>query len=604
MTILNTLKKRILVGDGAMGTLLYAEGLDTCPEHYNLTHPDKVEAIHRLYVEAGADVIQTNTYGANFEKLKAYGLEHRVKEIHQSAVAIAKRAAGPDTFVVGTVGGFRGIKKLELSLSAILYHTSFQIDTLVQEGVDAILFETYYDVEELLAVVEYARSFKIPIIAQLTAQDTCFLKDGTVIQDALIRLEATGADIIGLNCHHGPHHMNQTYKHLALPEHAFLSCYPNASLLDIEDNMLKYSDNAVYFSQVTRELVREGVRLIGGCCGTTPSHIRRIKDATADLKPATSKNVIPFHREAESVIQKKEPSLKELVEQRPTIIVELDTPKHLDTGQFFRGIEALEKAQVDAVTLADNSLACVRMCNITAASIIKQRYKIRPLVHIACRDKNIIGLQSSLMGLAALGINDVLAVTGDPSKVGNFPGATSVFDVNSHGLAEIIRQFNRGISADGSSLRKRTTFTVAGAFNANVSKLPASVQRLQKKQKAGVDYFITQPIYDKNKIKEIYDSASQLDTSIFIGIMPITSYKNALFLHNEVPGIKLSEELIEAFRLVEDDRVKTQELSLEICQELIDETLKYFNGIYLVTPFLKYELTVELAEYAQRLTKK
>lgn len=601
---LNKLQNNVLVADGAIGTIFYSEGLDTCPEAYNLTHPEKVEHIHRSYIEAGADVIQTNTYGANFEKLKAFGLEHKVKEIHKAAVQIAKKAANEDTFILGTVGGFRGVKQDDLSLSSIQYHTEHQIDTLVDEGVDALLFETYYDLEELKGIViSTKRKHHIPIIAQLTASNTNYLVDGTPINDALKQLVECGADIVGLNCHHGPHHMQRSFSHIELPDKAFLSCYPNASLLDIENSEFKYSDNAKYFGDVAQELINEGVRLIGGCCGTTPEHIRYIKTSVKNLRPVTHKNVIPINKK---VNRKKDlnfkQSLTSKVKQGPTVIVELDTPKHLDTDQFFNNIGKLDDADIDAVTLADNSLATVRVSNIAAASIIKQRFNIEPLVHITCRDRNLIGLQSHLLGLSLIGVNEILAITGDPSKVGHLPGATNVYDVNSKGLTEIALRFNQGINTDGDALKKHTNFNIAGAFDPNVRKLDGAVKRLEKKVASGMSYFITQPVYSKEKIKQVYEATKHLNTPFFIGIMPIASYNNALFLHNEVPGIKMSEDVLNQFKAVKDDKEKTKELSLRLSKELIDTVHEYFNGLYIITPFQKVDYSLELAAYSKSIT--
>ncbi|MEJ7505847.1 bifunctional homocysteine S-methyltransferase/methylenetetrahydrofolate reductase [Staphylococcus warneri] len=601
---LNKLQNNVLVADGAIGTIFYSEGLDTCPEAYNLTHPEKVEHIHRSYIEAGADVIQTNTYGANFEKLKAFGLEHKVKEIHKAAVQIAKKAANEDTFILGTVGGFRGVKQDDLSLSPIQYHTEHQIDTLVDEGVDALLFETYYDLEELKGIViSTKRKHHIPIIAQLTASNTNYLVDGTPINDALKQLVECGADIVGLNCHHGPHHMQRSFSHIELPDKAFLSCYPNASLLDIENSEFKYSDNAQYFGDVAQELINEGVRLIGGCCGTTPEHIRYIKTSVKNLRPVTHKNVIPINKK---VNRKKDlnfkQSLTSKVKQGPTVIVELDTPKHLDTDQFFNNIGKLDDADIDAVTLADNSLATVRVSNIAAASIIKQRFNIEPLVHITCRDRNLIGLQSHLLGLSLIGVNEILAITGDPSKVGHLPGATNVYDVNSKGLTEIALRFNQGINTDGDALKKHTNFNIAGAFDPNVRKLDGAVKRLEKKVASGMSYFITQPVYSKEKIKQVYEATKHLNTPFFIGIMPIASYNNALFLHNEVPGIKMSEDVLNQFKSVKDDKEKTKELSLRLSKELIDTVHEYFNGLYIITPFQKVDYSLELAAYSKSIT--
>lgn len=603
--LLNHLKNNVLVADGAMGTILYSEGLDTCPEAYNLTHPNKVERIHRSYIEAGADVIQTNTYGANFEKLKVFGLEHKVKEIHKAAVQIAKRAANKETFILGTVGGFRGIKQEDLSLSTIQYHTDNQIDTLIEEGVDGLLFETYYDLDELTSVITATRQkYDIPIIAQLTASNTNYLVDGTEINDALKQLVECGANVVGLNCHHGPHHMQRSFSHIELPEDAYLSCYPNASLLDIENSEFKYSDNAKYFGDVAQELINEGVRLIGGCCGTTPEHISYIKESVKDLKPVKTKKVIPIHRTINTNAKRTlKQNLTSKVKQRPTVIVELDTPKHLDTELFFENIGKLDEAHIDAVTLADNSLATVRISNIAAASLIKQRYDIEPLVHITCRDRNLIGLQSHLLGLSLIGVSEILAITGDPSKVGHLPGATNVYDVNSKGLTELALRFNQGINVDGDALKKHTNFNIAGAFDPNVRKLDGAVKRLEKKVAAGMSYFITQPVYSKEKIKEVYEATKHLDTPLFIGIMPIASYNNALFLHNEVPGIKMSEDVLNQFKAVKDDKEKTKELSLRLSKELIDTVHEYFNGLYLITPFQRIDYSLELAAYSKAITQ-
>lgn len=602
--LLNTLKNNILVADGAMGTILYSEGLNTCPEAYNLSHPEKVERIHRSYIQAGSDIIQTNTYGANFEKLKVFGLEHKVKAIHEAAIDIAKRAAEEDTFILGTVGGFRGVKQGDLSISAIQYHTEIQVDTLVEGGVDGLLFETYYDLEELLTVIKSTRrKYDIPIIAQLTASNTNYLLDGTVINDALEQVIQAGANIVGLNCHHGPHHMKNTFTHIALPEHAYLSCYPNASLLDIENDTFKYSNNATYFGEVAEQLIHEGVRLIGGCCGTTPEHIQHIKRSVRGLKPVHNKKVIPIHKKRESLTSPSAKlNLKQKVQQQPTIIVELDTPKHLDTQRFFKNIEALDKAGIDAVTLADNSLATVRVSNIAAASLIKQNYNIEPLVHITCRDRNLIGLQSHLLGLSLLGINEILAITGDPSKVGHLPGATNVYDVNSKGLTELALRFNEGINTDGDALKSRTHFNIAGGFDPHVRNIDAAVRKLETKIESGMHYFITQPVFTKEKIIEIYEATQHLNVPIFIGVMPITSYNNALFLHNEVPGIKMTDDVLERFKDVAGDKAATYDLSISICKSLIDTVHKYFNGLYLITPFERVDYSLDLAAYSKSIT--
>ncbi|NJI02116.1 bifunctional homocysteine S-methyltransferase/methylenetetrahydrofolate reductase, partial [Staphylococcus agnetis] len=387
------------------------------------------------------------------------------------------------------------------------------------------------------------------------------------------------------------------------PSHAYLSCYPNASLLDIENNNFKYSNNATYFGEVAEQLIQEGVRIIGGCCGTTPEHIHHIKTSVQGLKPIKHKKVIPIHKKQESM---QHPSsklnLKERVTRQPTIIVELDTPKHLDTGRFFKNIEALDRANIDAVTLADNSLATVRISNVAAASLIKQKYHIEPLVHITCRDRNLIGLQSHLLGLSLLGINEILAITGDPSKVGHLPGATNVYDVNSKGLTELALRFNEGINTDGDALKRRTNFNIAGGFDPHVRNIDAAVRKLETKIESGMHYFITQPVFTKEKIVEIYEATKHLNVPLFIGIMPITSYNNALFLHNEVPGIKMTDDVLARFKAVAGDKTATYELSISICKSLIDTVHQYFNGLYLITPFERVDYSLELAAYSKSIT--
>ncbi|MFZ8101617.1 methylenetetrahydrofolate reductase, partial [Staphylococcus arlettae] len=254
------------------------------------------------------------------------------------------------------------------------------------------------------------------------------------------------------------------------------------------------------------------------------------------------------------------------------------------------------------VTLADNSLATVRISNIAAASLIKQNYNIEPLVHITCRDRNLIGLQSHLLGLSLIGVDEILTITGDPSKIGNLPGAMNVFDVNSKGLTEIAQRFNQGINTDGDALKQATNFNIAGAFDPNVRKLDGAIRRLEKKIDSGMNYFITQPVYSKEKIKAVYEATKHLNVPSFIGIMPITSYNNALFLHNEVPGIKLSEEILTQFEAVKNDKEKTRELSISICKELIDTVHEYFNGLYLITPFQRVDFSLELAAYSKTIT--
>lgn len=604
MRLLDRLKDNVLVADGAMETLLYSYGIDFSYEELNVEKPEIIEKIHREYIDAGADIIQTNTYGANFLKLARYGLEHRVKEFNEAAIQIAKRAAAPgNQYVLGTVGGLRGIRKSDASIAEVLTMVHEQADALLSGDPDGLLLETYYDFEELSAVVTELRKLTdIPLIAQVAMDEPGVLQNGMHLNDALHQLETLGADIVGVNCRLGPYHTIQAFENVTIPDRAFLSAAPNASLLDVEDGRIVYASEADYFGRAAALLRDEGVRLIGGCCGTTPKHIAAAKKQLAGLPPVTEKTVTP---QKPIVIREAEPAKHEPLhiqaKTERTIIVELDTPRHLETENYFEGANQLHAAGVDAVTLADNSLASPRISNMAMGSMLKHEHHIRPLVHLTCRDHNLIGLQSHLMGLDALGIHDILAVTGDPTKVGDFPGATSVYDVSSMELLQLIKQLNEGISFTGKPLRKKSKFSVAAAFNPNVRVLDRAVQRLEKKIECGADYFITQPVYTKEKIVDIYEATKHLDTPIFIGIMPLTNIRNAEFLHHEVPGIKLSEEVLERMRTCGDDREKATQEGIDIAKELIDTAAELFNGIYIITPFLRYDMSLELISHIKEL---
>ncbi|MGG3905226.1 bifunctional homocysteine S-methyltransferase/methylenetetrahydrofolate reductase [Geobacillus stearothermophilus] len=599
MGLLDELKERILIADGAMGTLLYSHGIDRCFEELNLSNPDEIVHIHEAYIAAGADVIQTNTYGANYVKLARYGLEDEVPAINRAAVRLARQAANGRAYVLGTIGGLRTLNKSVVTLEEVKRTFREQLFVLLAEGVDGVLLETYYDLEELVTVLAIARKeTDLPIIAHVSLHEVGVLQDGTPLADALIRLEALGADVVGLNCRLGPYHMLRSLEEVPLPKQAFLSAYPNASLPDYRDGRLVYETNAEYFEETAKAFRDQGVRLIGGCCGTTPKHIEAMAKALADRTPVTEKTV--KRRTASVSVQADRPAptpLPELARTYRSVIVELDPPKQLGIDKFLAGAKALHDAGIDALTLADNSLATPRISNAAVATIIKEQLGIRPLVHITCRDRNLIGLQSHLMGLHTLGITDVLAITGDPSKIGDFPGATSVYDLSSFDLIRLIRQFNEGLSYSGKPLGQKTNFSIGAAFNPNVRHLDKAVERMEKKIQCGAHYFLTQPIYSEEKIVEVYEATKHLDTPIYIGIMPLVSARNADFLHHEVPGITLSDEIRARMAACGSDPVQAAKEGIAIAKSLIDAAFDLFNGIYLITPFLRYDMTVELVRY-------
>ncbi|MBO0995105.1 bifunctional homocysteine S-methyltransferase/methylenetetrahydrofolate reductase [Bacillus sp. SD088] len=605
MGLLERLKKEILIGDGAAGTLLYCYGIDRCFDQLNLTHPNEVLQLHQAYVEAGADVIQTNTYSANYLKLSRYGLEEEVTKINRAAVRLAKQAASKETFVLGTIGGIHGAGLHSSVTEEIKRSFREQLYALLLEGVDGLILETYYDLEEIKTVLKIARDeTNVPIVANVTMHEPGVLQNGTPLEEALKQLDDLGANVVGINCRLGPYHMVRALESVPLSKSAYLAAYPNASLPEYEDGKFMYKTEPTYFTEFVRRFRDQGVRLIGGCCGTTPEHIQALVKGRQHLVPLEEKQVIkqkPIFIQDQQV--EKEPSLFEKIQTERSVIVELDTPKHLDTNPFFRGAHALKEAGVDGLTLADNSLASPRICNATMASLVKKEVDLNSLVHVTCRDRNLIGLQSHLMGLHTAGIRDILAITGDPTKIGDFPGATSVYDATSFELIKLIKQFNEGISFSGKSLKQRTQFHVAAAFNPNVRNLGKSVERMEKKVKYGADYFLTQPIFSPEKMIEVGEATKHMTAPIYIGIMPLVSARNAEFLHNEVPGIKLPDNIRGRMAKTEGDPQRAKQEGLAIAKELIDVAYDYFKGFYLITPFIQYELSVELATYIQEKTQ-
>ena len=608
MSFLKRLENEILIADGAIGTLLHSYGAGTCFEELNISHPEDIIRIHKAYINAGADLIQTNTYAANYIKLERYGLEDQVKEINSAAVRLARQAAGTDAYVLGTIGGNRGIRPSAIPIEEIKRSFREQLYCLLLEGVDGLLLETFYDMEEIETVLEIARKeTDLPIIAQVSLQEIGIMQDQTPLQEVFNRLEDLGADIVGLNCRLGPHHMISSLGQLELPSKAFLSAYPNAGLPAYTDGKFHYEGNPEYFGKSAHSFRDQGVRLIGGCCGTTPEHIKAFADELKGLPPVLDKK-IPAKKPKIVVtpadVKRPLAPLQEVVKERPSVIVELDSPRKLDTTRFFEGAKALKDTGIDALTLADNSLASPRISNGAIGHLVKEKIGLRPLVHLTCRDRNIIGLQSHLMGLHTLGLHDVLAVTGDPARVGDFPGASSVFDVSSFELIEMIKQFNEGLSYSGKDLGQKGAFSIGAAFNPNVRSIEKAVARMEKKIRAGADYFITQPVYSEKMLVEVHEATKHIDAPIYIGLMPLTSSRNAEFLHNEVPGIKISQEILDIMAKFNNEPLQSKKEGITITKGLIEAAAELFNGIYLITPFMNYEMSVELSRYANEYSSR
>ncbi|WP_434510246.1 bifunctional homocysteine S-methyltransferase/methylenetetrahydrofolate reductase [Desulfitobacterium sp. AusDCA] len=626
------LQKNIVIGDGAMATLLYQFGVPvgTCYEELNITHSALIRSVHESYIQAGAKLIETNTFRVNRDILSRFGLEQKVEEINLAAVKVAQEAialAKSQTYIVGSIGSILAGRVKAKSLQPYRSFYEEQASALLKGGVDGIMLETFEDLEELLLALEVMRSLTDqPIFAHLATPQVGRTRDGYTVTKAFELLTKAGAEIVGLNCRLGPTEMLRTLEQAQVPEEAFLSIFPNAGRSGLVDGMLSFKSTPEYFAEYALHLREQGVRVIGGCCGTTPEHIRAISEALKGLSPVVRENptlkdseqthVQPevkdrgiVHNMAQTLIEvlpkpasqaAEQGTILDRVRKKPTVIVEFDPPKGLDTEPFFKGCQILSASGAAAITLADNSLANVRMSNLAIGALLKERYGIEPLIHVACRDRNLIGQQSHLMGLHALGIHQILVITGDPSRYGDLPGASSVFDANSFDLIRMTKQLNQGISFSGEVLNQSARFIVGTAFNPYVRNFDSAIKRLEKKIEAGADFVMTQPIYDVETLRVIYEGTKHLSIPIFIGIMPLTSQRNAEFLHNEVPGISLSEEALQRMRGLKGEMARQQGITMS--KELLDKAIQYFNGIYLITPFNYYEMTAELTEYISKFS--
>jgi homocysteine S-methyltransferase len=396
----------------------------------------------------------------------------------------------------------------------------------------------------------------------------------------------------------GPHATVQLLQRI--PIDGLLAAFPNAGYPRYTEGRFIYHAAPDYFAKAAREMVGEGARLIGGCCGTNPRTIAAIAKAIADLAPVKSKPVRVF---VPSPPTRNVPSLEEesLLDKiaigQKVIICELDPPKTLALEKYFRGAQELVDAGCDAITLADNSLAILRVSNLAVAAMLKERFGITPLLHVSCRDRNVLGLQSELLGMAALGMRHVLPLTGDPARVGDHPGASSVYDVNSIELISIIKKLNEGFTHAGKSLKARTQFVIGCTFNPNAKNLDSQVNRLERKVAAGAQYAMTQPVFDLRLVEETKRRTAHIGIPIFVGVWPLMSARQAEFLHNEVPGIIVPEAV--RTKLAEATPGDAGKVGLEIAREITSYILAEFSCLYLITPFLNFGTTCELARFAR-----
>jgi len=605
--LLEALGSRVVIGDGSVAASLYAEGvpLGRSFEGMNLVEPDRVTAVHRAYLEAGAELIATNSFAANRSALKRHGLEDKANEINWKAAKLALGEVGKSgAWVAGCIGpsGLTPADRNGMGAQAVEDLFRAQAGALIDGGVQAVLLQAFADPEELEIAIGAVRELHhLPVIALLGSGREGTLPGGRSWEETSQKLREAGAEVIGLAPAFGPSACAGLIKRISSGPGKLLAAYPDAGQPEFSEGRYLYANHPNYFADRMAELPALGVTLLGGGSGVSPAHIRALKARVNQLKPNLgARGSVEPKREAIQVSsngekRKREESILDRLKKERVAVVELDSPRGLDMGPFLKAADELAKAGATALTLADNSLAILRVANTAAATLLREKFGTTSVIHLACRDKNLIGLQSELLGLAALGHRHVLALTGDPSKFGDHPGASSVYDVNSLGLIDLIRQMNEGRNSAGREIGPGAEFVIGVAFNPNSKNFDAQVKKLERKIERGAHFVMTQPVYEKAMIRKMKEALGPLGIPVLVGVMPVISSRNAEFLHHEVPGISIPDDIREKIRSLPEGPAQA-DYGREVAAELAREVAEHFRGIYLITPMVRSGMTAPIVK--------
>ncbi|WP_396205396.1 bifunctional homocysteine S-methyltransferase/methylenetetrahydrofolate reductase [Gemmatimonas sp.] len=600
---------QVVIFDGAMGTMLYAKGvfINQCYDELVLRSPDLVREVHAAYVKAGAEVVETNTFGANRAKLTQYGLEGQVAAINQRAAQLAREAAGEQRLVAGAVGplGIRLEPYGPTSRDEARALFREQLRALADGGADCFVLETFADLEEIEQAVLAARDVNaaMPIIAQATVGPEMRTAFGASPEDVARVLDKWGVDVIGLNCSVGPQTILEAIERMAAVTTRKLSAQPNAGMPRDVGGRTMYMASPEYMATYARHLIQAGAKIVGGCCGTTPEHIKAMAEGVRPLAPRTRVQ-LGATREADARDDgKARPPVPlgqrsrlgaKLAAGKFVTSVEIVPPRGVDTVKLEHDAAALAKAGVDAINVPDGPRAQSRMGAI-ATSLIIERHGIEAVTHYACRDRNLLGMLSDLLGASALGLRNMLLITGDPPKMGPYPDATAVFDIDAIGLTNLVRNLNRGMDPGNNPIGEPTRFVIGVGVNPVAIDPAHELKRFHWKVEAGAEYAITQPVFDPAQLEAFLDSIHDVRIPVIAGIWPLVSARNAEFLANEVPGVTVPKEILERMRKA-NDKSKEHALAegIAIAREALDRVRGAVQGVQVSAPFGKVELALQV----------
>jgi homocysteine S-methyltransferase len=591
-----------------MGTMLYARGifLNRCFDELNLTNADLVSEIHQQYLDAGAEVMTTNTFGANRYKLQPHGLEEKVGEVNRRGAELARAVAGDRAWVGGSVGPIGGqlrpLGPLEPDEVAEAFRE--QIRGLIEGGIDLILLETFHALPEMGAALHAARSFpELPVVASFSFDRNRMTNVGVTPEEAVSFLEAEGADVIGVNCSTGPNDLLEIVERMAKLTKRPITVMPNAGLPREVQNRLIFLATPEYMAEYARRFILTGASMVGGCCGTTPEHIKEMRRYVRQLVPmkAAARAVEVVEQEAiVSRHQPKRPSEKTVLGSKLgrkfVVSVEIDPPRGTDPTKAVEGARLLKAEGIDAINIADGPRASARMSPL-ALAVLMMKEGVEPILHYCCRDRNLLCMQADLIGLNAIGLQNVLIITGDPPKMGDYPDATAVFDVDAIGLTRFASRLNIGLDMAGKELGDPTSLLLGVGANPGAIDLDTEVERFNLKVDAGAEYCLTQPVYDVQLLEEFLRRVRPVPIPILVGILPLVSYRNADFLHNEVPGMAIPERIRERMRVASDkSKDVAREEGLAIAREALKASKEFpeIQGCYIMPPFGRYRSALEV----------
>jgi homocysteine S-methyltransferase len=597
-----------LVCDGAMGTSLYAKGimLNRSFDELNLSNPTLVQSVHREYIQAGAEMIETNTYGANRVKLQPHGFGDVVREINRRGAEIAREcadAAPRPVLVAGSVGPLgRPIAPIgTVSEERATEAFREQAEGLIEGGVDLALLETFSDLRELSIAIKAVRAAakEIPIVAQMTFGDDGATPLGAKPEHVARTLSALDVDAVGANCSVGPELMLQVMERMRSATALPLSVQPNAGLPEVVEGRVLYLCSPEYMAHYAKRFLASGVSILGGCCGTTPAHIGAIVGVVRALGP--SRTVVEIAKPAEShpeqraVPREEKSHLARSLGRKFVVSVEMDPPKGAEPGVLLDRAQWLKEKEIDFLNVADGPRASARMSALSFAVLLEQKVGVETILHYQCRDRNLIGIQSDLLGAYALGLRNILAVTGDPPKLGDYPSATAVFDVDSVGLVKILSHLNRGLDLAGNPLGPPMPLHVGVGANPGASDFDAEIRKFERKVEAGAEFCLTQPVYEPKYLERFLSAVKGSRIPVLVGILPLTSYRNAEFLHNEVPGMAVPAEVRELLKNA-PSKERAQRVGIDIARDALRAARDLSEGAYLMPPFNKFELAVSVIE--------